>query len=283
MKAKSLTLFLIPLLLISYTSLQAELLAYDSFTAGTDQAAGEYTGGTDANYRLQAGQDPTIAGFSGSWQHSGGTFRMGTTPPSSLSYSDGAGNTLSTSGNSVWRTGAGMSYRSFDSNVINFAVDQTYYMSFLLQVTDVTKQARIVLGRGGADWYDPAIRIDSTGFYLRENSTSAQIAATDTNTHLAVLKINVNSSGTGHNLDFFWDPVLSSEGSNIATNAGFNSSVPTNLVLSSKNTNGTVYFDEFRIGTTWDSVTPNAVPEPTTYALFIGSIALIVTLIRRRK
>ena len=233
----------------------AALIAYDGFVAGTDQSSGEYTDVADGNYRLQSGQNPTITGFSGSWQNNGGTFRMGTTPPSSLSYTDSDGSSLSTSGNSIFRGGPGISYRSFDSNLINFAVDQTYYMSFLLQVTDVNKQARIVLGKDHQDWRDPAIRIDSTGFSLRENGTSTQIATTDTDTHLAIFKINVNSTGTGHNLELFWDPILSSEGANVATDAGFDASIPTNILLSSKNTSGAINFDELRIGTSWDSVT----------------------------
>lgn len=285
MKKLPLSLFLITPIISSISSLQAELIAYDSFTAGTDQAAGEYTDVSDGNYRLQSGQNPIITGFSGSWQNplGSGQFRMGTVPPSSLSYTDGAGATLTTAGNSVYRAGTGISYRSFDSSLINFAVDQTYYISFLLQVTDVNKQARIVLGQDAQDWRDPAIRVDSTGFVLRENGTSTTIAATDTNTHLVIFKINVNSTGTGHNLELFWDPTLSSEGANVATDAGFNGVVPTNILLSSKNTLGAINFDELRIGTSWESVTPTVVPEPSTYALLIGSLVMLFVAVRRRK
>ena len=263
------------------SSLQAELIAYDSFTAGTDQAAGEYTDVVDGNYRLQSGQNPIITGFSGSWQSSGGTFRMGTAPPSSLSYTDGASATLATAGNSIYRSATGISYRSFDSSLINFAVDRTYYISFLLQVTDVSKQARIVLGQDAQDWRDPAIRIDSNGFTLRQNGSNTKIADIDTNTHFAILKVDVNSAGTGHNLELFWDPTLSSEGANVATNAGFNGAIPTNILLSSKNTSGAINFDELRIGTSWESVTP--VPEPSTYALLIGSLVMLFVAVRRRK
>ena len=283
MKKLPLSLFLIAPIISSVSSLQAELIAYDSFTAGTDQSAGEYTDVNDGNYRLQSGQNPTITGFSGSWQNSGAAFRMGTVPPSSLSYTDGAGATLSTAGNSVFRASQGISYRSFDSSLINFAVDQTYYISFLLQVTDVNKQARIVLGQDAQDWRDPAIRIDSTGFVLRGNGSSTSVATTDTDTHLAIFKVNVNSTGTGHNLELYWDPTLSSEGANVATNAGFNSAVPTNILLSSKNESGAINFDELRIGTSWESVTPTVVPEPSNYALLLGTLSSCLILRRRRR
>ena len=113
-------LLTLPLFLAPLVSLNAEILSYDSFTAGTDPASGQYISVTDGNYRLTNGQDPAIAGFSGTWQDSGGTFRMGTTPAQSLSYTDENGSSLSTAGNSIYRASQGKSYRSFDSSVISW-------------------------------------------------------------------------------------------------------------------------------------------------------------------
>jgi hypothetical protein len=277
---------LLTLFLVSLINLNAVILSYDSFTAGTDQASSEYTSVADGNYRLTNGQNPAIAGFSGSWQSSGGTFLMGTTPAASLSYTDANGSSLSTAGNSIYSASVGMAYRSFDSNVIDFSTDNTYYISFLFQVTDVTKDARIVLGNGSAvDWPEPAIRINGS-FSLQGGSSPGNriIASVDTDTHLAVMKLNVNSAGTGHNVELYWDPILSSENANTVVNAGFENSRPTNLLLSSRNSSGEIRFDELRIGTTWDSVTePNAIPEPSAYALMFGALSLGVVLLRRRQ
>jgi hypothetical protein len=41
-------------------------------------------------------------------------------------------------------------------------------------------------------------------------------------------------------------------------------------------------FDELRIGTTWASVTPAAIPEPSTYAALLGALALAGVVLRRR-
>lgn len=41
-------------------------------------------------------------------------------------------------------------------------------------------------------------------------------------------------------------------------------------------------FDELRIGTTWASVTPAAIPEPSTYAAVLGALALAGVVLRRR-
>ena len=280
---------LLTLFLVSLINLNAVILSYDSFTAGTDQASSEYTSVADGNYRLTNGQNPAIAGFSGSWQSSGGTFLMGTTPAASLSYTDANGSSLSTAGNSIYSASVGMAYRSFDSNVIDFSTDNTYYISFLFQVTDVTKDARIVLGNGSnVDWPEPAIRINHNpgSFSLRGGSSPGDriIASVDTDTHLAVMKLNVNSAGTGHNVELYWDPILSSENANTVVNAGFEASIPTDLLLSSRNSNGEIRFDELRIGTTWDSVTtPNAIPEPSAYALLFGALSLGIVLLRRRQ
>ena len=276
---------LLALFLVSLINLNAEILSYDSFTAGTNQASGDYTSVVDGNYRLTSGQNPVVAGFSGSWQDSGGTFRMGTTPAASLSYTDANGSSLSTAGNSIYRASQGKSYRSFDSSVIDFSTDNTYYISFLFQVTDVAKDARIVLGNGSnADWPEPAIRINHTpGSFTLRGGDNPTIASVDTDTHLAVMKLNVNSAGTGHNLELYWDPILSSENANTVVNAGFEASIPTNLLLSSKNTSGAINFDELRIGTTWGSVTPNAIPEPSAYALLFGALSLGVVLLHRRQ
>lgn len=283
-------LLTLPLFLAPLVSLNAEILSYDSFTAGTDPASGQYISVTDGNYRLTNGQDPAIAGFSGTWQDSGGTFRMGTTPAQSLSYTDENGSSLSTAGNSIYRASQGKSYRSFDSSVIDFSTNNTYYVSFLFQVTDTAKEARIVLSNGGdADWPEPAIRInhEASSFSLKGGSSpgSRIIASVDTETHLAVMKLNVNTAGNGHNLELYWDPLLSSENANANTviDAGFEGSVPTNLLLSSRNSNGEIRFDELRIGTTWDSVTPNAIPEPSAYATLFGALSLGMGLLRRRR
>ena len=214
---------------------------------------------------------------------------MGTTPAASLSYTDANGSSLSTAGNSIYSASVGMAYRSFDSNVIDFSTDNTYYISFLFQVTDVTKDARIVLGNGSnVDWPEPAIRINHNpgSFSLRGGSSPGDriIASVDTDTHLAVMKLNVNSAGTGHNVELYWDPILSSENANTVVNAGFEASIPTDLLLSSRNSNGEIRFDELRIGTTWDSVTtPNAIPEPSAYALLFGALSLGIVLLRRRQ
>ena len=142
--------FYVPVLALfaSATSLFPAIVAYDSFTAGTDNAVGEYELNPDSSYTdrysLEGTQNPALPGFTGNWERLSGAsspFALGDPSSgslqselaSSLAYSDGT-NTLVTSGNAAYRPfGTAGSFRSLD--VANLGADgSTMYFSYLMEV-----------------------------------------------------------------------------------------------------------------------------------------------------
>jgi hypothetical protein len=264
----------------------AALLAYDGFVAGDSNAEGEYlagtTGSVDRHYLT--GQSPTLTGFTGAWAQSITTFELGTSPGSSLSYSDGT-NTVQTSGNSAFRAAnAGTSSRAISADLSG-----TTYYSFMMKFADVNTNAGFILGEGSLVSNGGAFRLRGTGagsLEFEAGFVKTDLGALNTDTYFFVIKLNAGANDT---YSLWVNPTdLSSEGNNVstltATTVGSTSLDISHLTLfkgAGNNTNLTI--DEVRIGTEWADVAAIAVPESSTYSLLAGSLVLLSTLMRRRR
>ena len=273
-------------LIVATATTQAALLGYDGFVAGDSNAEGEYIANpgteTDGRYRLASGQNPTVTGFSGSWSHATGKFEMGSSPSSSLSYSDGT-DSLATSGNTVFRGFQGSSSRALNNGVLGLgSAGSVRYVSFLMRLETASAEARIDFGEAAfQDWGQLGIRVEGGQFNAKfAGQSTVAMGATDTDTHLFVWKVDV---GTTQKAYLYVDPVLSSEAANTATPVGtvaLGTYDPTHITLTKRSGSDgdNVTFDEVRIGETWDDVT--TIPEPATLGLMV-SFGIAVAGIRR--
>ncbi len=245
------------------TEPEPDLLSYDGFVAGTNQAAGEYIANpgtqTDGRYRLTDGQNPVISGYAGSWTNMTGEFEMGATPAASLVYNDGS-HSVSNSGNAVFRGYPGQSSRALDNSVLRLGeAGTTRYVSFMMQLDTTNLEARIDFGEAAfQDWGQLGIRVEGGQFNARfAGQTAVSMGAVDTDTHFFVWKVEAGSSQKAY---LYMDPVLSSEGTNTPVLVGTVSAGtydPTHVTLSKRtgSDGDAVTLDEIRIGKTWAAVT----------------------------
>lgn len=97
-------------------------------------------------------------------------------------------------------------------------------------------------------------------------------------------------SGTGNDTSALWiNPSSATFGAGAAPTATLTSSGGTDMTAISqfllRGASGSPIstVDELRVGTTWASVTPAAIPEPSTYAALFGAFALGLVALRRHR
>ncbi len=257
-------------------SSHAAIIAYDGFSS-SDYTAGQLLG-----------QNPTIAGFTGAWAGGSNIYEGGA--GSALTYagvaSDNTGGAFSNvAGNRAGRdfnptlTGSNVFYLSLMMK--NTAVNATDYRAFelynfgnrLLQVG-----ANGDNGDSGANWGMRAI--DNNSYRV-----TTSVAAVANATVFAVIKITLSTTAGADSVQLWINPTdLSSEtlSTNSVALSGFdvtNNSI-TNFRLASFNGTAVSYWDEIRVGTSWNDVTP--IPEPATWALLAAGLTAFVVFRRRR-
>lgn len=147
----------------------------------------------------------------------------------------------------------------------------TVYMSVL---------ARAASNADGTFVWGPVVTVNL------ENVDAAVTVPRDDQVHLIIMKFDLGSAGTGDDsVTLYLDPTLGiGENSDIQTvdlsvdNEWINGTGGTLLYLVGRGGNG-LEWDELRVGTTWEDVTP-VIPEPSSLAL-IG-LGGLCTLRRRR-
>lgn len=213
----------------------------------------------------------------------------------SITYTDaGSGTTIgggqslgvATSGNFGGRTNSGStipwSGAAYDNS--------DFFVSFLAQTTRVgSHQATVALDLSGNRFgaglrVGPNLAISDQEFVGFDSSASQFSLGVGTitsgETYFVVFQVENASAGN-------WDTV------NVWINPAFGSSAPspTGSATGTPNGNannglvfdgdaGASFFDEVKVGTSWNDVVP--VPEPSTYALYAGFLALGLVMWRRR-
>jgi hypothetical protein len=251
----------------------------------------------------------------------------------SLSYSDGA-NQLATTGGSLFITGQNGNLslaRTVDQSLLpSTAVGETSYISFLGRRSGASadpndpiysgaypwgsnlypRNAGVNLyGDDGGDAIDLTVGnasnvVDSDVWRLRgqdldgasKDPKSTVPFGAGNATALFVMRIDYGiGDGGAPRLNFWVNPVLSSEGANVAPVFGDWEDSDDPLPMqpgwiglsagdgSSNRPFAEFTLDEFRVGATWEDVTPFvAVPEPATWALVAGWAVALAGAKRRR-
>lgn len=226
-------------------------------------------------------------GFSGGWQYSSGT--APTVNGSGLSVSS-----LVTSGNAVSFSGAGEMNRSSTASI--GVAGQTVWLGLLLRENSSGVSSNNYAGFTIGDSNTPsgAQRL-FVGFignqlgvvnYNGDFSGSASYAAinaTANATYFAAIELTF-STATQATLNLYINPTPGgSPGTPINGTPISQSFLNTNTFsLVSSNGLSTTY-DEIRIGSSFASIAPSAIPEPSTYALWSSLAALGGALVWRRR
>ena len=238
-----------------------------------------------------------------------------------LSYTDGGGRTLITSGNMARMdgntVGTSVNFRTIDA--AQYSAATVLYVSMLGQKipsglgTPLDSRAvNMAVFAGGAERVSighgtnvPAGGFGGEyrwGYFTGGNGANGQVGDT-TFAHyssvniqsraFSVLKIELNANGINERMTFYVNPLLDAEGSNTPSAIVIDTR-DIALVMSdlnrlrpfggNQNANGAgiMDLDELRVGSTWADVTPfTGIPEPCSAAL--SGLAGLMLLRRRRK
>jgi hypothetical protein len=181
------------------------------------------------------------------------------------------------------------------SSTINVETEGTYYFSFLYRVNAAATVSnggfslysgtteRVQIGMGSTVSNPNAMRISEVGGSAGVALTASSSFVTGTDTIWVVGRIDTAIGTDSVALRFFKgadamvaEDFTGDQSTSLSLSIGANI---TNIRFNSGGgTNPTQQFDEFRLGTTYADV----VPEPSTYAMFAGLMALGLVMIRRR-
>lgn len=277
--------------LLTCVDAQAQLLSDESFSG--------YTVGSPVP---STSPSPAVAGYAGDWT----TVDYGTQWPTvisgSLSYS-GAGYAAGTGGHigvpystspsEIDASNSGRMYRLLDSSLaVNSSTSGTLYLSWLFQSgqeTGATTYQMLDLYNGSTADANRAFTAGLTmnggqsgtqyDFGVNEAYSSTGVNA-DTAVHLFVVKFDLSATAASDSVTVWLDPTLGAGDPAGGITVSGQDMAFDRLAISDYDGNS-ANWDEIRWGTTFDSVTIAAVPEPTTFAL--GGLGLVSLVLLRRK
>ena len=263
----------------------AATIVHEAFLTGATPSAGEYTSGATLG-----AQNPTQAGFTGTWLQSTGG---GTVQASSLSTSYAPTEFDTPIGGSLVLANGNRVSRLFDSSVTSLmgtTSTGTVYVSFLARFGGNAgfNFSSFELGGDGND-NTRALSVgilNSTGIGFKVNSGSnffiSSPAVVPNQTYTFVLKIGFSSTAASDSVTLWVDPVLGGVGDPTGgvSATGLDLRAVSRMQFGNFSGSSSIY-DEVRIGTSLQDVT--AVPEPSSAALLAGSACIGLALARRRR
>lgn len=269
MSKSFLSLVTLGVIFIMPVIVSAQFSLYDGF-----QTPGQYTAGTDITTQTGAGS----GAWDGNWFYGGLVGSPFNTETTSLSYSQGGNNLVTTNGSlDKTQTGGGNTtiHRPIDNAAIGGASE--IWFSFLFQTNDAQRFWFSLADATNNTPRGPAVTLNAGVLEVQVNnfisSTTFDITAGET--YFLIGRITTDIAENDTTIEAWLDPELTGSlmGTSIsATNPNY-SVLNSNFVSLRANTNNTVIFDEIRFGTTLDSVRP--IPEPSVYALGAGLVALL--------
>lgn len=253
---------------------RAQLVAYEPFNyTVSNNVAGSVLAGVGTWAALNSGTAPSIA--------------AGNLTVSGLQAS--TGNSAALPGGNhqeavlpLASTNTGSLYFSIALNVTSQPTAATYTLAFS---TGNTNFGAVVFTQASGSGYQIGFSNRSSGSTITYDPTVYSLNST-------ILLVGRYDfvSGTGNDTSALWiNPASATFGADAAPSATLTSSGGSDLAAISqfllRGTTGSPIstVDELRIGTTWASVTPAAVPEPSVYAMAFGVLAIGATLWRRSR
>lgn len=255
----------VALWMVSHTSSQAALTAYEDF----DYTPGNIDG-------LNGG-----TGFSGAWGNFFGT--SGTVGTGGLSDPGTPG--VPSNGNGY--TGGSSSGGAIRSLSTTFTDGDTFYVSFLIQPDFVIDSSGSAFAQVRLDGTNGDIAIGTTNagggqWQMRQTSPNGSVVLSSilpTQGVTALLVAEVQLQAGNDIVSLYVDPTAGAPQPGSA--AAILNSEDFGTIQGVATAGGLPWqLDEIRIGTTFGDVTP--VPEPSTYALLLGGMGVLYVL-RRKK
>lgn len=268
------------------SSAQAAVLSYEPFSAYT---VGQELGSGAGN--------PAVSGYTGNWTD----IDFGNSEPvvqsGSLTYSNPL--YVGESGGSVANTSTvdnvgtvGRVYRVLDSTLaVNGTTAGARYLSFLYQAGTTGTPVYTTLALYNTSTADANRAFDvgnssvqygsnDYGFQVNNNtSLDGTFGARNSSVHLFVVKFDLSATAGSDAVTVWFDPTLGGVGDPTGGTTFSGLNVQFDRLALSKYGSSTVAWDEIRWGTTFNDVT---IPEPSTFALLFGGLAML-TMFRRRK
>ncbi|MGF1633287.1 MAG: hypothetical protein ACFCVE_05500 [Phycisphaerae bacterium] len=251
----------------------AVIIAEDSFLVGP----GDYDTGSSL-----FGQGPAATGFTGDWISATGT---GINPiATGLSYGD-----LVTSGGAIQTNAGNVRGGRLLSSPVTSATTGTLYLSFLMDLPSVDGQYKALeLHSGGFnDGANRNFRLGNGGGsngFSNDNfgarvagGTLADLGAGDTATNLFVVRFDLSDQPASDTVTIYRNPTDLTAEPALATATLSGQDILFDRISVAMFTGVEVTYDEIRLGTTYNSVTP--IPEPASLAF--GLVGLLA--VRRRR
>lgn len=263
---------------VALSTARAQLIAYEPFnyTVGGN-VAGNTLSGVGAWSALNTGTAPSI--LSGNLNVTG--------------LQDSAGASVSLPGGN---------YQEAVLALPSSNTSGSLFFSIALSLTGAPGAATATIGfansgtnLGGMVFTQAATGGYQIGFSIRSSGTTVTYDPTIYSTGSTIFLVgryDFVAGGTGNDTGALWiNPSQATFGAGAAPTATITSASTgtsdlgsiTQFILRGVANSPIAVVDELRIGTTWASVTPAAIPEPSTYAALLGALALGLVALRRHR